>query len=1263
MNILTRIRPLILIGGLFLLLFFLFWHHPRSVDAASYSPYAIEKTVYDQRWDTQGDNSYLSTSGKRLHYDVYNGSGSSNKQGYKIEQKDFGKGKQPYLTFTGWSVLAGYTHHMASNQSTYIIARNEKEQKEKMYRAQMTSLDASKDIEYNRQSSTGGIWNPCKSGVYNKESDTCNMYYKSVGFKAYIPLKELFPDENKSGEWELYIVKRVGTGSKLNVVFDQLITPFEFSGKTFQKGTISLDSGINAKQLKMLTSNAIRRSGPRATDNGGHYFTKGKTYTYRDHSEKYTMIWYGVRSPVDNDQTKWAGSLYWRSLGDPATIRYDTSGKTCPDGSKVPKSEPCTVDVTIRHVDMDTGKLLRTDKKKSTVGDDYSFKPAKNGTFTNSNGIPYTATPSGQKFEGTTGNGNMTFTFTYRAKVPNDETDDNIKIELIKQGENPRASGYFFWELRRTNANDLSQAYVESKFNISSSHYALRNAKLTVMGPGIAKQDQSSISFTTDAAALKNKKLSYNFTYEYTNYYRKYYVKQWYYVNGDPGYWDWYWKYDRTETAWDKGDIFSLDSEVEEDLTVKVDHSQKDTFDLDEMKEMEDTSLVVGKRQDWTNNTRTLNKTYYERFSKPSDSAAKSENPLHAQTYLKMEPDRVSYSVELPSGEHKKSNFAPLLKEGSSGSYYPVDVDKSLQGHYSVADDGGGSAQTYSAGSTSGDTKFVTGQTSANYEDQDGYKGTLAPYVSDVTTPITEKKFVTSQTSATYNQDGFTGTLTPYVYSGSYVPSDTKWVDAQTSPYYNSGGYSGSLSSYVYDSVYTPGDSKWVDNQTSPYYNQDGYTGYLSSYQSGGGSQSNAIPYYTTDTVMAYDPWKQPSYSPTSNGYWTRYDVIDGFEKVYVYWRYHNQYSSGNYVKSGYQSNISEWLAAGGPLAPHGQQTWDYYYSHGGSDSFNYDSNSWRRDLYISKWQWTNISSSNTSVERYQGNVTKPGYYTNIYRYQGNVTKPSSDTRVWRYQGNVTKTSNATQQVLYQGYVTKAGQDTSNSQNNTAVSGNYAFPLQMSRLNRLGTDGNSTTYELNFVSDYFFMSKDFGYVGYYPYAKRVKENLVSGTPLPTPSEMLNTVTQTTSTLFKAQTREDFEDTFMYTDHTVDEGLYGTTENLQRYWIPIDAQSPLENGVEYSNEIELNNMGLSDVSFNFAQKFSFDLYLMGSVYDEVATWEQVEPRADVEYPYSITLTPEQRQKIRDIQRNSYALHGFRIVDTRRLYRDLKAILHTSFGDWW
>ncbi|RST60200.1 hypothetical protein D5F11_009080 [Siminovitchia terrae] len=73
-------------------------------------------------------------------------------------------------------------------------------------------------------------------------------------------------------------------------------------------------------------------------------------------------------------------------------------------------------------------------------------------------------------------------------------------------------------------------------------------------------------------------------------------------------------------------------------------------------------------------------------------------------------------------------------------------------------------------------TKEVGNQTSPNYSDSEGFKGTLERYLHSGKYTPEQSKFVTGQTSAHYSDsEGYRGTLSQYVASGSYSPGDTKY--------------------------------------------------------------------------------------------------------------------------------------------------------------------------------------------------------------------------------------------------------------------------------------------------------------------------------------------------------------------------------------------------------------------------------------------------------------------------------------------------------
>lgn len=303
-----------------------FNYFPKIAHGYSTTPYDVPSSVKSGWNDRYGSRSYSMNSGKLLVYDVYKDKYISG--GYNIVNKDFGKGTQPYLNFTGWAVLFGYHSEYKSNNDTYIVAVKTAGDSgvgtTKIYSTLLKDIDATEDLEYNNQGS--GLYNPCSDSTYNVNNTTCNMKYESVGFSAYLPLKELFPKSTENAKWKLYIVKKVGS----YMAYTQLILPFEFSNRDYNNGSISLSSGVNAKKLIMGSTGVLRRSKPRqdAYDvylelGSDRYFTQGRAYTEIDSEETKTAIWYGVKSPEDNYKKKWASSAYWDFGGAQAMISYD----------------------------------------------------------------------------------------------------------------------------------------------------------------------------------------------------------------------------------------------------------------------------------------------------------------------------------------------------------------------------------------------------------------------------------------------------------------------------------------------------------------------------------------------------------------------------------------------------------------------------------------------------------------------------------------------------------------------------------------------------------------------------------------------------------------------------------------------------------------------------------------------------------------------------------------------------------------------------
>ncbi|MEH6988377.1 PKD domain-containing protein [Cytobacillus firmus] len=298
-----------------------------SASSAEYSPFDVPSTVRSGWNKTPGGKHYKENTGRMLIYDVYYNKYISG--GQRIVNKNFnGTGTQPYLEFRGWSVIFGHKRHLSSNNETYIAAQKVAGSGAgtiKVFRAQTRGLNATEDLEYNNQGS--GIYNECSASTTNTPNYDCNMRYESVGFDAYLPLNELFPDDSKDSVWSLYLIKKVDS----HIVYTPLIVPFDFSNRDFKYGSISLSSGQNTNKLTMNTDEVLRRSKPREAaavvrDELGsdRYFTNNTTYTRVDSEESQTAVWYGVKSPKDSNKTKWAATSYWRFSGDQARISYIT---------------------------------------------------------------------------------------------------------------------------------------------------------------------------------------------------------------------------------------------------------------------------------------------------------------------------------------------------------------------------------------------------------------------------------------------------------------------------------------------------------------------------------------------------------------------------------------------------------------------------------------------------------------------------------------------------------------------------------------------------------------------------------------------------------------------------------------------------------------------------------------------------------------------------------------------------------------------------
>lgn len=285
------------------------------------SPYLASSTDKSHWNDRIGNNNFAMTTGRRLAYDIYSEKYLSN--GYSIVTDNFGKGDQKYLKFYGWAVLFGRQTHTETNHETFIIVKKKTGDdnigQTKVYSTTNLERDATEDLEYNNQGA--GVWNECSKTALNKDNLTCNMRYERVNFKAFVPLKELFPDPMEDASWDVFIGKRVGSW----YVYSPLKTPFSFADRAYNGGDLSFKSGVDGGYLSTSDYPVIRRSYPRQTAASAPniYFKTDKDYKLIDQDEGDTAIWFGLRTPEDNNAKRWANSVYFGVSGASAKISFN----------------------------------------------------------------------------------------------------------------------------------------------------------------------------------------------------------------------------------------------------------------------------------------------------------------------------------------------------------------------------------------------------------------------------------------------------------------------------------------------------------------------------------------------------------------------------------------------------------------------------------------------------------------------------------------------------------------------------------------------------------------------------------------------------------------------------------------------------------------------------------------------------------------------------------------------------------------------------
>lgn len=432
---------------------------------------------------------FVREKGNKLSYDVYT-------QKSNIQVKNLFGGR-PHLIFEGWAINDGYHHHYAENQATYIGLVNKNDPTDKrIFKAAMINRkgDLGQEMHYRKGSYSNPYVVICEPDEYAKRGSECNMEYEYTQFRAYIPLDRIYADFTDVGEeWEFYIIKRVEN----HILYDRLIIPLDVLETEWNGGILTLESGEDAKYVTAISRNMIRRFPP-LNNNYTHpreiygdetnyyrYFAPGEVYEAVRTDESNGII---KKIQVKDDiprvvndrlykpshKEPWSPSLFWFFNGHTATLKHTKYAE-----------------VTVKHIDSETDKLLDEETKEVLVGTELDIKPKDKGYFTDEDGFEYVPLPN-QRFNEILEEDTV---IEFKYKVPkatviikhiDDKTDETIlkETEDVRIGElfetSPREdltdkNGYEYIPLPKQGFSEVLNDDTEIEFR-----YKLSEAVITI---------------------------------------------------------------------------------------------------------------------------------------------------------------------------------------------------------------------------------------------------------------------------------------------------------------------------------------------------------------------------------------------------------------------------------------------------------------------------------------------------------------------------------------------------------------------------------------------------------------------------------------------------------------------------------------------------------------------------------------------------------------------------------------------------------------
>ncbi|WP_144463423.1 hypothetical protein [Siminovitchia fortis] len=1097
---------------------------------------------------------YSVDKGNRFFYDVYEGSTDHDfKQGWQITKS----GGEDFFTFDGWAAIDGYYHHDVHNTATYIGVINKTDRSDRrVFKTRLTNLNAGKDLEWNKQSNTGSIRNKCPNtgqDSLKRNREECNMEYKWVGFRAYIPLAELFKQGNEV--WEFYIIKAVkGMEGGTRLVYDELILPFEKGGVDWNDGQLTLTSGSDLRWMTMTNPKVIKRTKPRSAETGiggVGYFDEGETYQWIHQSESAgTTVWHGLKVPNENPSTRYASSAYLQFGGNIATLSWKKT----------------QVDVTVHHKDSRTATIVRTERLKAPYNsaNNYTLRPKTKGNLIDQNGkeiksrnFSYVADPSrtSQTITRNRITGNFTVTFTYQAYV-------DVVINHIDKGTG------------EVLATEQSIAQYNDPYTVNPKPRG--HFKNTFGYPYVAVTD--SVKFNnlrgTEEVLSDGRKL------------RKQTINIYYKpVLPDPSrvvevgggrnthghaegqsFWEL-----RKENVNEKSKLYA-----ESNYTITGTHyatrNEKHTLNLDTRKESStDPIALIAKASDFKNKNMEYDfeYEYTNHFDVSYFCSEKIGNDC-----VEWKRDKIVPAWQAPYGKKFK------LSESEGGfSYYTTSrlgriVNENVIIYNEPTDKTG-----VKAGDSYGYTYFIKEKAvrgnDVYYRLSNGASAEMFP----------EKAigWVKENDLMTYTHFGMDRLKKVITLNGNGNSYTRAWG--------------------------------WTKQQVHD----------LSRYK------GEEFHVNLTETV-GDNIWYRGKINGTGSDIWVHQNHTNSIEVINV------KPTSENLIKRGNQANILQLKMD----HRHGEtikkenivQILNERLLVGRSDSFT-EATREKENYYERFEKLDNLMKPTYELKTQSALNVKPDslrYFVHVpsgnHKKNGFTVLQKGNIHGHYYPVDVDESLK---------------EDLKNSTERSDL-GKYAFFLQQSEMRDRGIQGGDRVYDMDFVSDYFFVAKRTGFVTVFPYAYQLNRHFVHNDTKPTEKLAVQLTKDKMARDYFKHTSYDFKDEIIGING---EGL-DNIEKLQRYYVPIDPASELKPNEVYTNHIFLKNIGLNDVNWEYGQKFSFEHYLFGSGHDDAWLIEQSESKIsdfserDV---HSIVIKHTEKEGIVNSikERPKQKLHQFRVAD--------------------